>query len=110
MTNLIYVLIRKDLDNSQRVVQSGHAVIEVAQDNEFSEHPSIIVLGVSNESELKNAINRIEAHGLRPYPFSDSYFGELTSVGFYVDKFEDRSVFKKYKLLHNNSFRTDDKC
>lgn len=90
----------KDLTTPQKVVQSSHAAIEVAQDKKFFTHPSMVVIGIKDELSLIKEMERIRQQGIKPYPFSDSYFNELTSVAFYVDNEDDRKVFKKYKLLN----------
>lgn len=49
-----YVLVRKDLSHSQRVVQSCHAIQEVTMENpEAFENTHMVVLQVENEDHLK---------------------------------------------------------
>ena len=50
----IYVIVRNDLSNAQKAVQSSHAVIESSR--KFlpinAEHPSVIILIVKNQKKL----------------------------------------------------------
>ena len=55
-----YVLVRKDLSHSQRVVQSCHAIQEVTMENpEAYKNTHMIVLQVENESHLKEVTQQL---------------------------------------------------
>ena len=101
----IYVLLRKDLPNSQRVVQCSHAVFEVAQAHKLAQHPSMVVLGIRDEKNLLKEASRVKDLGLKPFAFTEPLFNnETTAVAFLVSTEEERSVFKKYQLLNDESF------
>jgi len=54
MENRLYVLVRKDLSESQQAVQAGHAVAEFLLNNPKTDwrNGTLIYLGVSGESDL----------------------------------------------------------
>jgi hypothetical protein len=50
--------VRRDLSHAQRVVQSGHALVESIKNFSYEgQHPYIIVFGCKTEKSLKNALD-----------------------------------------------------
>lgn len=106
-SNYVYILIRKDLENSQRVVQSSHVVWEIAKEYTLQDHPSMVVLGVKNESSLIKERIRLEDLGLKVFSFNEPLFdNKLSSIAVLTTNELERSLFKKYNLLSNESFYT----
>lgn len=96
-----YVFVRNDLPNVQKVVQSCHAITELAR-IENSEHPSIITFGAKSEKKLKDAAeylieNNIQFKIFREpmQPFNNSITAIVTVplIG------EKRELLKKFQLL-----------
>lgn len=105
MSNHVYIIVRKDISNSQRVVQSCHLAWEVAQREKLDVHPSMVVIGVKNLNELKKAQERLTSLGLTLSSFQEPLINnELTAIGTYVNTEDQRNMFKKYNLLSNESF------
>lgn len=106
MNNYIYIFIRKDLSNSQKIVQACHSVVDLAKNNLFDNHPYIIILGVKDELSLLRESYRIsELTKIKPYSFREPDLNnQLTSVAFLTKNDEERAFFKKYNLLNDKSF------
>ena len=103
--NYVYILLRKDLPNAQRVVQCSHAVFEVSQAHKLAQHPSMVVLGLRDEKSLLREAKKLEAQGLKPFAFKEPLFNdETTAIAFLVENEIDRFHFKKYQLLNDESF------
>ena len=100
MKNYIYVFVREDLSNSQRIVQAGHAMIESTKAWPYEgDIPSVIVLGVKDEAELARAyatvIQCFDCKGfLEPY-----WNNSLTAFATRCVKETDRLFFKQWSLL-----------
>ena len=98
----MYVFVRKDLSPSQRVVQSGHALIEATK--AFlageDEHPSVIVFGVKCEAKLQSLAERIQEQGVRIKRFFEPDIGDqMTAFATEPVVGDQREVFRKYQLL-----------
>lgn len=105
MSNYIYVMVRKDLPNAQRVVQAGHALWELSQGVKLDVHPSVIILGLDNEEKLKKEALRVQSLGIKGVAFNKPMMNNsTTAVAFLASTEEDREVFKRYQLLTDRSF------
>lgn len=105
MKPYVYILIRKDLPNAQRVVQSSHVAWEVSKCSSLETHPSMVLIGIDNLTKLSNQAEFLESKGLKVFKFHEPLFGnELTAIAALVTTEADRSVFKKYQLLTDVSF------
>lgn len=102
----MYIFIRKDLPNAQKVVQSSHAAWELGRQHNLETHPSMIVIGVNSEIQLKNQMNKFQELGIKVVEFREPLFNnEITSFAILATKTEDRDVFKKFNLLSDSSFK-----
>ena len=95
----IYVIVRNDLSNAQKAVQSSHAVIESSR--KFlpinAEHPSVIILIVKNQKKL---IKISEHMDLEHVVFREPDIGnEMTAIASRPVMGDEREYFKKYQLL-----------
>lgn len=105
MSNYIYVMVRKDLSNAQRVVQAGHALWELSQRVKLEVHPSVIILGLENEEKLIKEALRVESLGISGVAFKEPMMNNsTTAVAFLATSESDRDIFKKYQLLTDRSF------
>jgi hypothetical protein len=97
----IYVIVRTDLSAPQRAVQSCHAVIEMMRENEIvGDHPSVIICGVSSETKLLNAMDRLYNEGIYYKEFREPDIGdELTAIATRPLYGDERRFFKKYQLI-----------
>lgn len=97
----VYILVRKDLPRSQQVVQSCHAVFEVARElGKGGDHPSMVVCGVNNEEQLKRALDKLSRLGVKMKGFYEPLFGnELTALASEPLSGDKRLIFKNYQLL-----------
>ena len=101
----VYILLRKDLSNSQRVVQSCHVAWEISKLHDLKEHPSMVVMGIENECKLKNEADRMARSGFQVIKFYEPLFeNKLSSIAVLAKTEGDRDFFKRYNLLTNESF------
>ncbi len=75
-TAYVYILLRRDLDHNQALIQHGHAIQESSYlypKSEWSQDPddetNHVLLAVENEEELVAAKHRLDAKGIRTYIF-----------------------------------------
>jgi hypothetical protein len=94
-----YILVRDDLSNQvHKGVQACHAAYEAALKE--TDHGSIILCKVKSLEQLKNAIQRLAASGIKTYQFQDSiYDNQLTAICTEPLKAETRHIMRKYQLL-----------
>lgn len=104
MKQYAYILVRTDLTNTQRVVQSSHVAFEMAQKNKLEYHPSMVLIGIKNLSKLEREAERLEAMGFTVTKFYEPLINnELTAIGVLAGG-DDRSKLKRYQLLTDISF------
>jgi hypothetical protein len=102
----VYIFIRKDLPNPQKIVQSSHAVWELSKIHNLEAHPSVIVIGVNSELQLKNQIKKFRDLGFNVSEFREPLFNnEITAAAILTTTLEERFAFKKFNLLSENSFK-----
>ena len=96
----MYVFVRRDLSPPQQAVQTAHAAIESTKKWPYNgDHPHLVVLGVKSETQLRNALDKIQGSGILTCGFTEDN-GELTAFATRpVIKDEERQLFKRYQLL-----------
>lgn len=105
MKPYVYILIRKDLPNTQRVVQASHVAWEVSKKYHLEVHPSMIVIGLNNLKHLETQKIKLQEKGLEVIEFTEPLFNhEVTAMGILVTNESQRELFKKYQLLSDTSF------
>ena len=97
----MYIFVRTDLPQPQQVVQSCHAVFEVARNMPAcSGHPSMVVLGVKNETQLQKVQDKMNQHGIEFRSFYEPLFdNSLTAISSVPLSEDQRKIFKNYQLL-----------
>lgn len=112
MKAYIYIFLRKDLSNEQKVVQASHIAYNVAKETNLGYHPSVIILKVNNEEKLKVIYEKFKFKN--PSVFYEPILNNsLTGIGLLASTDEDRDLFKKYQCLKNKDFYsevTDIRC
>lgn len=96
----IYVVVREDLPSSQKVVQSGHAIFELAKKN--SEHASLVVLSVATEQDLKNTMSHLVDNNVNFKIFREPMIphnGNITAIATEPLDSVRRNIMKGYSLL-----------
>lgn len=92
---------RNDLSSSQICVQAIHAAILSTKEAPYlDEHPHLVLCKLDSETKLKNAIDRLEASGIRCYSFYEPDIGnQLTAAATGIIRGKDRLHFKRFNLL-----------
>jgi hypothetical protein len=95
------VFVREDLTHPQQVVQGCHAAISIATRHKIEgEHPSVIVIGITNELKLLKVIDYLNEKGIDHSSFNEQDLNdELTAVATIPLEDNQKSLFKKYRLL-----------
>lgn len=94
----LYVVVRKDLSVSQRIVQSGHAIAEFLLTRPYTkwDNGTLVVLGLDNLDELNKLIFKLDQKRIGWVGFKESDIGnEITAIA--CD--EDDSLFNGIELL-----------
>jgi hypothetical protein len=90
------VLVRKDLPESYRAVQAGHAVAEWLLHDRSWNNETLIYLGVTNEFSLYRWADRLDRKGINWVGFREPDIGnQLTAIA--VEN--DGKVFQNLRLL-----------
>lgn len=99
----VYVFTREDLSPAQIAVQSCHASIEAAAAFKLSqlpEHPSVIILGIKNESKLDNIQATLAENGIRHVTFREPDLDcQITSIATEPMFGDQRQFFRKFQLI-----------
>lgn len=104
MKQYAYILVRSDLTNTQRVVQSSHVAFELAKTHKLDYHPSMVVCGIRDLNRLEREVERLEGMGFKVTKFYEPLVNnELTAIGV-VAGGADREKLKRYQLLTDISF------
>ena len=104
----VYIFIRKDLPNSQKVVQSCHAALEVGRRfvSSHDVHPSMVLIGVKGKIQLENVAKKVKTQGFRLMEFFEPLFdGEMTSFATEPISDEERGFFKRFNLIKDSNFQ-----
>ena len=99
----MYVFVREDLTPAQVAVQSCHAVIECANAfalKDLAEHPSVIILGIKNETKLHQIRSYLIENEVQHVHFYEPDIGhELTAIATQPIFGEQRKLFRKFQLV-----------
>lgn len=97
---------REDLEVSQKIVQSCHAVIEATKAfniERLSDHPSVIILSAKNENRLHRVRKYLIEQGVQHVHFYEPDMDdELTALATEPIFGDRREAFRKYQLLDTN--------
>ena len=96
MSKRLYVIVRKDLSESYRAVQAGHAVAEWLLHDQSWKNETLIYLGVENETDLLRWVDKLNFKDIKYIGFNEPDINnELTAIATICN---DR-IFNKLKLL-----------
>ena len=99
-TSYVYVIVRKDLPLPHLVVQAIHAAI--AATYSFGKHPQphVVLCGVDNEQELKEAFEKLKGQGVVCCSYTEPDFGgQMTAIATGLLRGEQRKPLRRFKLL-----------
>ena len=94
----LYVIVRKDISDSQRAVQAGHAVAEFLLRGPFTEwkNGTLVYLGVDNLFQLEKLKYQLTLNDISFVEFKEPDIGnETTAIA--TDRYS--KLFKKINLL-----------
>lgn len=90
------MVVRKDLTESQRAVQAGHALAEYMLNSSQWRNSTLIYLGVRGLHQLENLKRKLEYEEIEHYAFYEPDLGnQITAIA--SDK--NSTIFKKLNLL-----------
>ena len=99
----VYVFVRTDIPIVHQAVQATHAGIASARSGLIDcehDHPSLVLIGIPNEDELKRVSARLNKCGFRHSMFhEDDMDGQVTAIATQSVGHEDKKHFRDYKLL-----------
>ena len=96
MNHRLYVLVRKDLPESYRSVQAGHAVAEWLLCDQTWKNETLVYLGVKDENELMSWKERLDFKNKKYAAFREPDIGnQLTAIA----SVNDGRIFKNLDLL-----------
>lgn len=102
----VYIFVRKDLPNPQKVVQASHAAWELSKVHQLENHPSMVVIGLNSAIQITNQFFKFKELGIEVVAFYEPLINnEMTSFAILAKTPAEREVFKKFNLLSENSFR-----
>jgi len=94
----LFIVVRKDLTQSQQLVQSGHVIAEflLTKPDSKWKNKTLVILGLNNLDELNKLIFKLDQMGIKWVGFKEPYIdNELTAIA--CD--EDESIFSGMELL-----------
>lgn len=89
----LFVVIRKDLSPSQRIVQAGHAIAEYMMDDPKWRNTTLVCLGSKNLDLLKY---KLDMHDIRFVEFREPNLGNITTA---LASDVDCEFFRKLNLI-----------
>ena len=96
MSKRLYIIVRKDLSESYRAVQAGHAVAEWLLHDQSWKNETLIYLGVENETDLLRWGNKLNFKGIKYVGFNEPDINnELTAIATVCND----KIFKRLELL-----------
>lgn len=99
-----YVILRKDLTIPQSIVQACHAVWEIAIEN--YNPPSLVVLMVKDEDELREVMNLLNKHNIFWRKFREPDLGNtITAICTEPLVGNIRNVFSTYPLWREDEVK-----
>lgn len=95
-----YVIVRKDLSESQRAVQGTHAAVEFYKHTSINYHPSVIYVVVKSEKKLKAVSEELCEQGIRFTMFREPMFeNQLTAIYTEPLEGERRAYLQRFMLM-----------
>ena len=93
-----YVIVRKDLDHSQRAVQGGHAIAQYLLEHPTEEwkNGTLIFLGVCNEFQLKKWYDKLINKDIKCSHFIEPDIGYQMTALAAIDTGE---IFRRLNLI-----------
>lgn len=93
------MFIRRDIPIADQIVQASHATLEAGRRFDWEDHTHMVILGINNEEELLQALERTREHGIE----YELFFEPDDNMGYTAACTEpisgkDRNVFRKYNL------------
>lgn len=106
MKNHVYVFVRRNLSVSQQLVQASHSLWEAKSLHEnHLDHPHLVVLGVSDETELLTVSQYLNNIGIQHSLFRESYFNnEATALATQPILEDQRHHFSNFVLLGKEDY------
>ncbi len=101
----MYVLVRKDLNPRQTVVQTSHAAIESARHylQPDDEHPSVIVCSVKSEQKLLMCADELKEQGIGYQLFREPDLNnQYTALASRPLRGAERNAFSRFQLLQGD--------
>jgi len=98
MSQRLYVLVRKDLPESYRAVQAGHAVAQwiLCDHDQLWLNETLVYLGVDNEEDLMYWKDKLYYKNINYEEFREPDIGnQLTAIA----TLTDGKIFRKLKLI-----------
>jgi hypothetical protein len=96
MSHRLYVLVRKDLPESYRAIQAGHAVAEWLLHDRSWNNETLIYLTTKDESTLNRWVDKLDFRGIKWVGFREPDLGnQLTAIA----ALSDGRIFKNLELL-----------
>lgn len=111
----VYILVRKDLSQSQQAVQACHSAIEATRaftPGQDQEHPHLVLLNVNSEYELLKAHDRLQHYGIKIVKFTEPDLNnEISSIATEPLSADSklRRKFSCYKLLNLDRVEVSEK-
>lgn len=106
--NYLYVIIRRDMPNHQKIIQTSHITWEVCKEYGIKKHPNVILISVKNEESLDKQIHYLENNNLKVFKFYEPLMNnQLSGIGVFTSDDKDRSFFKKYNLIDDLEFMSE---
>lgn len=101
----IYIFLRKDLSNPQKVVQSSHLSLESCHKFGVPEtgHPSIIVLRTERK-DLDKINSFLSEKNIRSVSFFENDISDFTGIATEPLTKEQAQCLKKFQLLSQKDF------
>ena len=104
----VYVFLREDLSFPQKIVQAGHALLEIGKIIPPDlPHPSVIVLSIKNENKINSIELMLKENNIQYKVFCEPDLNnQKTALATEPIFGEKRKLFKKYQLLkeHKNEY------
>ena len=96
MSKRLYIIVRKDLSESYRAVQAGHAVAEWILHDQSWKNETLIYLGVENEKDLLRWVDKLNFKNIKYIGFNEPDINnELTAIATVCND----KIFNKLNLL-----------
>ena len=96
----VYVFVRNDLTNAQKVVQACHAVLEMTREHiSDKQRHSIVVIGAKNEKKLHSIATELTLHDIKWRWFVEPDMNNTVTAIATEPLTDKRELLKRFKLL-----------